>query len=395
MILKITQEEFLERQKNFITKYTKKSIDAAIIFSPIDIFYLTGFHFSATERPICLIVDADQETHMFVPLLEEDHALDNAFVDHVVTYPEYPGERHPMEHLKDILKDLKLANKVIGLDARGYGSPMGYEGPAVEEVFAAKDYVLIPKLVEKMRMVKSDAEVALIEESCRWANLAHQLLQKYTYAGANEIDVVNKVRRDAGWAMIHTLGDRYIPHGQSAFAYYRGQIGKNSAYPHINKPNSIFKRGDTLVTAAGADVFGYGSELERIMFVDEVSPEQEKYFNIATEALELAIDTIKPGIPVSVIDETIRDFFKQENVLKYSLHHVGHALGISHHEAPFFDVGDSTIIEPNMIFTVEPGLYIKGFGGFRHSDTIVVTETGARKLTYYPTDLESLICHTR
>src|SRR5690625_6812336 len=87
---------------------------------------------------------------MFVPLLEEDHALDNAFVDHVVTYPEYPGERHPMEHLKDILKDLKLANKVIGLDARGYGSPMGYEGPAVEEVFAAKDYVLIPKLVEKI-----------------------------------------------------------------------------------------------------------------------------------------------------------------------------------------------------------------------------------------------------
>lgn len=394
MLLKISNEEFVTRQKEFMTIISDQGIDAAVIFSPIDIFYLTGFHFSATERPTCLIFDASQNTHIFVPLLEEDHAHDHALVDHVAIYPEYPGKRHPMEHLKDLLVELGFSDQVIGLDAKGYGSPMGYSGPTVEEVLDAKQFVSIPKVVEEMRMIKSDAEVQLIQESCRWAHLAHQLMQNYTHAGANEIDVVNRVRKDAGWAMVNTLGEGYIPHGQTAFAYYRGQIGKNSAYPHINKPNTTFKRGDTLITAAGSDIFGYGSELERIMFVDEVSKKQEKYFNIATEALELALHTVKPGIPVSVIDDTIRDFFEQEGVVQYSLHHVGHALGISHHEAPFFDTGDSTIIEPNMIFTIEPGLYIKGFGGFRHSDTIVVTETGARKLTYYPTDLESLICYS-
>ena len=72
-------------------------------------------------------------------------------------------------------------------------------------------------------------------------------------------------------------------------------------------------------------------------------------------------------------------------------HHTGHSIGLEGHESPFFDRGDHTMLEPGMIFSVEPGIYVEGVGGFRMSDTILVTETGMERITYYPTDLESLI----
>src|SRR5699024_7106473 len=169
------------------------------------------------------------------------------------------------------------------------------------------------------------------KESCRWGNLAHRLLQDYTKAGLNEIEITNKVRSEAGLAMVNTLGKDYIPYGLPAFAYFRGQIGKMSAYPHINSPNTLIKRGDNLITAAGSDVFGYGSELERIMFVDEVSKEQEKYFDIATNALEIAVQTAKPGNPASSVEEAVLNYFKEEGVDQYALHHIGHSIGINHH----------------------------------------------------------------
>src|SRR5699024_11273060 len=85
-------------------------------------------------------------------------------------------------------------------------------------------------------------------------------------------------------AMTQTLGSRYKPHGKTAYAIYRGQIGAESAFPHAVTQNAVFKTGDTLVTGAAADVFGYHSELERVMFVGEYNNDQEKYFKYMYDA---------------------------------------------------------------------------------------------------------------
>jgi Xaa-Pro aminopeptidase len=76
--------------------------------------------------------------------------------------------------------------------------------------------------------------------------------------------------------------------------------------------------------------------------------------------------------------------------MHFCKHHVGHAIGLRYHEGPFLDLGDSTLLLPGMVFTIEPGLYVPDLGGFRHSDTIVMTEEGIEILTYYPRDLQSL-----
>jgi Xaa-Pro aminopeptidase len=108
-------------------------------------------------------------------------------------------------------------------------------------------------------------------------------------------------------------------------------------------------------------------------------------------AQELACAEIRPGRRCCDVDRVVREFFAKEGIEEYWRHHTGHALGIRMHEAPFLDIGDKTVIELGMVFSVEPGIYIPDFAGFRHSDTVVVTEDGVEKLTGYPRDLESLI----
>ncbi|MBP3040839.1 aminopeptidase P family protein [Bacillaceae bacterium Marseille-Q3522] len=392
MLLEIPKEEFLQRQSTFIEKFTEKSCDAAVIFAVTDIFYLTGFHFHPTERPIGLFVDPNKKLHLFVPQLEHEHGEEYAVVDYVHSYPEYPGIKHPMENFKDLLTEYGFSGKTVGYDAIGYGSSMGYRGPSVDKLIQVKEFVSLKGVIEEMRYIKSPNEIELIKESCRWGNLAHRLLQKYTKAGLSEIEITTKASTEATMAMIETLGPDYKPHGSTARAIFRGQIGPESAFPHAVTRNIILSKGDTLVTGAASSVFGYNSELERTMFVEEVSKEQEKYFNYMYEAQEVAFSAIKPGVPYSSVEEALQKYFKENGITELTRHHTGHNIGLLGHEAPFFDLGDHTEIKPGMVVTVEPGLYVKGIGGFRHSDTVLVTEDGNEKLTYYPRDLASLIC---
>lgn len=108
-------------------------------------------------------------------------------------------------------------------------------------------------------------------------------------------------------------------------------------------------------------------------------------------AQEIAFESIIPGNTFASVEENVLDFYKENNVEELIRHHIGHNIGLINHEAPFFDVGDKRIMKPGMVATIEPALYVEGLGGFRHSDTILITENGAEYLTYYPRDLETLI----
>ncbi|MGH7429489.1 MAG: M24 family metallopeptidase, partial [Candidatus Methylomirabilaceae bacterium] len=194
-------------------------------------------------------------------------------------------------------------------------------------------------------------------------------------------------------AMIRALGPDYRPlswTSPGARAGYRGQVGKQSAIAHAITTNSRIQSGDVLVTGASAAVGGYFSELERTMIVGSPNARQRRYFGLMLDAQQTAFDAIRPGRPCSDVDRAVRAFFEKQSLMPHWRHHVGHAMGIGIHEAPFFDIGDHTVMRPGMVFTVEPGIYIPDFAGFRHSDTVVVTADGMEMLTYYPRDLERL-----
>jgi len=256
------------------------------------------------------------------------------------------------------------------------------------------EVVRVNRFVEELMAVKSEAELALIRESSKWANLAHRLLQTYTRVGLTETEVTQRASNEATVAMLQALGPLYRsqnPIFRGAHAGYRGQIGRGSAIPHALANNVVFQPGDVLVTGATAPVWGYFAELERTMVMGPPSDEQRRLFEHMVALQDTALETIRPGARCCDVDRAVRSYFEQHGLMDYWLHHTGHAIGLRYHEGPFLDTGDETEIEPGMVFTVEPGLYSPELGGFRHSDTAAVTDDGIELLTYYPRDLERLV----
>jgi Xaa-Pro aminopeptidase len=180
------------------------------------------------------------------------------------------------------------------------------------------------------------------------------------------------------------------PWYEGAVAGYRGQIGRNASIPHAHAGNIVFQAGDVLVTGATSPVWGYHSELERTMVVGPPSDEQRRMFEHMVALQDIAFAAIRPGARCADVDLAVRAYYDEHALWDNWRHHVGHAIGIRYHEGPFLDRGDPTIIRPGMVFTVEPGLYAPGLGGFRHSDTVAVTGDGLDFLTDYPRDLEAL-----
>jgi Xaa-Pro dipeptidase len=389
--LAIQQVEYEERTAALAEHVRERGLSGVVLFDPAYVLYYVGFAFVPTERPIAFALSAAGTGGMLVPRLEREHAQANALVSQVADYPEYPSELHPLESLRKLLGDMGIDGP-LGADQDGYPWILGYRGPTLTEL-VGKTPEKITAFVEDQLAIKSPAEIALIRESSKWGNLAHVLLQRYTRPGLTEVEVSQRASSEATLAMLDAIGPIYRaqnPFFDGASAGYRGQIGRNAAIPHALTANITFQAGDVLVTGASAPVWGYLSELERTMVIGEPSTRQREMFEHMVALQDIAFAAIKPGARCSDVDRSVRAYYDEHNLWDYWKHHVGHCIGLRYHEGPFLDIGDNTEIKPGMVFTVEPGLYAAGLGGFRHSDTVAVTEDGIEFLTYYPRDLDSL-----
>jgi Xaa-Pro dipeptidase len=389
--MKIQEAEYRERTSRLTAHARDEGLDGVVLFEPTYVLYYVGFAFVPTERPMAFALNADGEGGMLVPRLEREHAQANALVSEVADYPEYPGETHPSEALRSLLAKLGLRDR-FGADHDGYPWVLGYRGPTLTELVGVTP-TKVTGFIEDQLAIKSRAEIELIRESAKWGNLAHTLLQRYTRPGLTEVEVSQRATNEATLAMLDAIGPIYRaqnPFSEGAAAGYRGQIGRNAAIPHSLTANITFRAGDVLVTGASAAVWGYLSELERTMVIGEPVAEQRVMFDHMVALQDVALENIKPGVKCSDVDRAVRAYYDEHGLWDYWKHHVGHCIGLRYHEGPFLDIGDDTEIKPGMVFTVEPGLYAAGLGGFRHSDTVAVTDDGIEFLTYYPRDLDSL-----
>ncbi|HET8968871.1 MAG TPA: Xaa-Pro peptidase family protein, partial [Gaiellaceae bacterium] len=311
--------------------------------------------------------------------------------ERIESYPEYPGLEHPMTIFARVLNDLGIVG-TIGADEDGYPGILGYRGPALSDATGAS-VSLLAGVIEGMMARKSQTEIELIRESARWCAQAHRLLQEYSRPGVTEAEASLRAGQEATLAMLESLGDDFgggLSASAGVSAGYRGQIGKRSAWAHAIAHNIEFRVGDVLVTETSAPIWGYNAELERALIIGEPTDEMRRLFGHAVAAQEIAFEAIRPGVSCADVDGAVMRYFEQHGLLEYWRQHTGHGIGLRNHEAPFLDVGDHTTLETGMVFTVEPGLYEPTIGGFRHSDTIVVTEDGLDVLTEYPTDIDSL-----
>lgn len=389
--INIKESEYQMRCDKLLEYLKQQNLTGAVIFDRTYILYYTGFAFIPTERPIGFVVNTAGERGLFVPRLEVEHARSSAIADRVTSYDEFPGNLHPMNVLVEMMGEMGIG-ALFGADDDGYPWILGYRGESLSGLTRTNPHNIRP-FIEDQMMVKSHAELALIGESVRWGHLAHILLQRYTRVNLTETEVSQRASNEATRAMLDTIGPIYRGQGWGAggaSAGYRGQIGRNSTIPHALANNLTFQSGDVLVTGAGASVWGYNSELERTMIMGTPTQEQRTFFDHMLNLQETAFAAMRPGTTCAEVDLAVRAYFESHDLMPYWRHHTGHAIGLRYHEGPFLDTGDHTVLLPGMVFTVEPGLYVPAVGGFRHSDTVCITEDGVEIMTYYPRDIESL-----
>jgi Xaa-Pro dipeptidase len=387
----IPAAELEGRRERVLEHVRSEAWSGYVVFDQHYIQYLTGFWFLSTERPVVFAQSARGDMLAFVPEFEVERVRAETAFERVESYPEYPGIEHPMTILAGVLADLGVIDS-MGADQDGYPGILGYRGPALSGATGGT-VAPLADLLESMMARKSEAEIELIRQSARWCEHAHRLLQEYTRPGVTEAEASLRAGHEATLALLDALGDSFggqLASSDGVQAGYRGQIGLRSSWAHAVAHNIEFEPGDVLVTETSAPIWGYNAELERAMVVGPPTDEMRRLFDHAVVAQQVAFDALRPGVTCADVDGAVMRYFGDNALEPYWRQHTGHAIGLRNHEAPFLDLGDMTLIEPGMVFTIEPGLYDGNVGGFRHSDTVVVRPDGIEVLTDYPRDLESL-----
>jgi Xaa-Pro dipeptidase len=392
-LLQISEEEYSRRREAVAAGIDAAGLDAICVFYPARVAYLTGFHHIPTERPIALVLSSKANAVLIVPAVEKEHAESSTALDRVDVYFEYPGAQHPMERVSTILNEIDAKPRRTGADHDGYIPYWGYRGPRLSDLIGQAPFDA-EQIIESLRQVKSADEIACIQLSCDWAARAHSRMQATITTGKTEMEcyapaaietLQEMLREMPGWRPRRFTGTGLT----SMFV-----AGSSTAMPHGFVKGHGVQKGDVLVSGASADIDGYGSELERTMVVGDPTPEQTRAFDAMLALQTHAIEVMAPGVTAGEVELATLRLADELGVADNLRHHVGHSIGLEGHEAPFLDRGDEAVLEEGMVFTVEPGVYVKGLGGFRHSDTVVITDSGCRVMTDYPRDLKDLVIST-
>ncbi len=375
----IQRQEFLERMARLRQRVGEAGLDAFIVSGEDSIYYLTGVSYRPLERPFFILVQPSAAPVLLVPALEQEHLRAAPNVQEVHHYWDYPAPvgRGWAERLLELL----AAPGALGVE------------PSMPQEIAGRLTHLSPRtlpLVEELRLVKSPAEVEMVRAAARYSDLAVRKLLETSYHGVSELELFSQGRavqleimRESGYDVLTSsvlVGSWPAP---------------LSAQPH-GVPTIADRLGDgPHIALAFLRVNGYAAECERTYFLASPSPDARAAFAAMMEARRRAFALVRPGARCGDIDRATREFLQQEGYGPNLLHRTGHGFGLGNHEAPWVAEGSTDVLRENMLISVEPGIYLPGVGGIRHSDTVRVTRDGYESLTRHPMDLESLTLRAR
>lgn len=233
-------------------------------------------------------------------------------------------------------------------------------------------------LIESLRVIKSAEEISYIKTAVKRAERALRRLMPYIRAGATEKALSMRLE-----AILKEEGCRELPFEVMVAS------GPFSALPHAKPSNRKLKRGDLVIIDWGGECEGYYSDMTRTVILNDkdIRRQCELYYHVLS-AQENAIKKVKAGIMASAIDAEARDYIKGMGYGDYFGHGTGHGVGLQIHEKPAISWRSKDLIDRGMVFTIEPGVYIPGFGGIRIEDMIVVGKEGAEVLTSLPKRLK-------
>jgi Xaa-Pro dipeptidase len=348
-----------------------------VAFSPDNVLYLTNFANYVHERPFILVIPRSGSPQFLVPKLEIPHVRTRAVGDlDLVAYFEFPAP--------------------VGDTWADRFAPLFADGAriGVESICPLQVYEAIPgervrtDIIDDVRMVKSNYEIGRIVYACDIVSTAHSRLLAEARPGRTLPQVNSEL---SGMMMARILQDYPSTNLLATRLTVLFQPGSVSHDPHnFTDVNMAMEEGGSHVSIINCVVNGYGAEIERTFFLGHVPEKAKKPFEVMMEARRMAFELAVPGNVMGEVDRQVNGVFKKAGYEEFLLHRTGHGMGVTGHEAPFLAEGYGRVIEPGMFFSIEPGIYLPGIGGFRHSDTVMITEGGNLTLTNGPVELEEV-----
>jgi len=374
---KPSKEELGARLEKVRGLMEKQNLDYYISFSPINIYYLTNFANIVHERPFILVIPKKGTMKIVCPLLESTHVKTRARCDlDYVIYYEFPAPEG--QNWFDVYRPLFKDSDRIGIES---AMPSGIR----EET---RGTTIITNIIEEVRVIKTDYEIGRTVHACQVVDEGMKKLLELTRVGVPIITIYSGlVQAMMAKALIE------VPDINLMASKFQGAVWPPSIShdPHIiPTPFMVMEEGGPSCSIVGAIVDGYGVEIERTLFLEHVPDHARKLFDLMMKGRALAYKLAQPGTVLEEIDKQVRQVFIDAGYEKNIIHRTGHGFGITGHEDPFLALGDKRKLAPGMIVSIEPGIYFQGKGGYRHSDTVLITETGNLKLTEAPEDIESL-----
>ncbi|MFB0842107.1 M24 family metallopeptidase [Paenibacillus oleatilyticus] len=339
----------------------QKGLPALLITNATNRKYMTGFTGSAGY----VLIAADRA------VLLTDFRYVTQASEQAAGYEIIEHGPKVVESINDLLRKWGIAKLGFEQTDLSYGTYSSYA-----EALGGIEFAPTGGLVESLRMIKDDGEIAVMQQAADLADRAFVHVLGLLKSGVKELDISLEI-------------EMFVrKHGAASTSFETiVASGERSALPHGKASDKIIGTGEFVTLDFGAYYKSYCSDITRTVIVGTPTDKHRDIYKIVLEAQMEALERIKPGMTGKEADAVARDIIKRYGYGDHFGHGTGHGLGMEVHEAPRLSVQGDVVLAPGMVVTVEPGIYLPGFGGVRIEDDIVITETGNRRLTQSSKDL--------
>lgn len=357
---------FSTRIERLRSSIKASGLDALVVNPGPSLLYLTGLHFHLMERPVVAIFPVMGTPAIVFPELEGSK-LDAAEFE-ILPFPYTEDLKTWNEAFGRAAQRVQLNGARVGVEPR---SLRVLELRFLEEAAPGAEFISDESTISALRARKDRAELALMREATRIAQVALQETLPSIREGVTERAVAAELTAQ----MLRAGSDSELPFPPII------AFGPNSANPHAVPTDRKLARGELVLVDWGAGMDGYFSDLTRVFTLGEPDPELDRVARIVEQANRAGFAVAKPGVQAGEVDKAARSVIEEAGYGEYFIHRTGHGLGLEDHEEPYIRGDNEVILEPGMTFTIEPGIYLKGRGGVRIEDDVVITENGAESLS--------------
>ncbi|HEV2065465.1 MAG TPA: Xaa-Pro peptidase family protein [Thermomicrobiales bacterium] len=365
----IDQHRYLQRLDRVREQLRANGVDVLLLGPSADLYYLTGFDAHLSERLNLLVVPVEGSPSLVVPVLEAPLIGDARSLVEVHTWVDHEDPQ-------------ALAAKVIG-PLNGKQVAVGNQ---LWSAFLLRLQQRVPNgswreaspLMRPLRMVKDEAEIALMAEVSRLTDEAwEEFIGGPPLSGLTEREAL---RRLVDLTAARGLSDIW---GICA-------SGPNAASPHHATGSRTIRDGDAVLFDWGGKREGYQSDVTRTIAIGDPGEEFRHVYDVVLRANQATLDAVLPGVPLQDLDRTARRLISEAGYGEAFIHRVGHGLGLEVHEEPYLVEGNDLPLEAGMVFSDEPGVYLEGRFGIRIEDTVVCTGDGGMRLNHARRELTTM-----